>query len=62
MQPGSEYGRMRERLRQRDVQERFAHLAHYGGEPPGESLLIGIELSEAALRTRRGNACDSLPV
>lgn len=43
----------RRRLRSRSVQERFVHLAYYEGEPPGQSLRLGIELSEAAERTRR---------
>ncbi|HEV8359274.1 MAG TPA: hypothetical protein VGR28_02345 [Candidatus Thermoplasmatota archaeon] len=45
-----------QRLRGRGVQERFAHLAYYEGEPPGQSLRVGIELSEAAERTRRRGA------
>lgn len=56
MAPGSDYDRLRERLRGRDVQERFAHLAYYEDEPPAQSLLLGIELAEAALRSRRGVA------
>ena len=47
------YDAVRQRLRARDVQERFAHLVYYLGEPPGQSLLLGIELAEAAARTRQ---------
>lgn len=46
----------RRRSRSWSVEERFAHLAGYEGEPPAQSLLLGIALSEAAERTRRAGA------
>lgn len=43
-------------LRGRRIRERLLHLRAYLDEPPERSLLIGLELSEAAHEARRGEA------
>lgn len=47
--------RIRAGLRSRRMQERFFHLRFYEDEPAARSLLVGIELTEAAL-AREGSA------
>lgn len=39
-------------LRSRRMQERLIHLSYYRDEPPAQSLLRGLALSEAAHRSR----------
>lgn len=42
-------------IRSRRVEERLLHLSFYLDEPPERSILLGLELSEAARRAREAS-------
>lgn len=45
-------------LESRSLRERLLHLRYYRDEPPERSLALGLELSQAALRTRNESRQD----